>query len=135
MSSAMSSAKVTATNAAIQLIEGLQQRHGRLMFHQSGGCCDGSSPMCYPIGELIIGDGDVLLGEIQGCPFYIAAPQYDRWKHTQLILDVAPGPGGSDFSLEGEAGERFITRSRLFTTAEQSAIAAEPFSSTGTATL
>jgi uncharacterized protein (DUF779 family) len=107
-------AKVTATEAALKLINYLKTQHGELMFHQSGGCCDGSSPMCYPDGELIIGDGDVLLGEIGGCPFYIAAQQYKYWQHTQLIIDVASGPGGSDFSLEGPDGERFITRSRLF---------------------
>ncbi|MBD1810904.1 DUF779 domain-containing protein [Microcoleus vaginatus DQ-U2] len=111
-------AKVTATEAALKLINYLKTQHGELMFHQSGGCCDGSSPMCYPNGELIIGDGDVLLGEIGGCPFYIAAQQYKYWQHTQLIIDVASGPGGSDFSLEGPDGERFITRSRLFVNAD-----------------
>jgi uncharacterized protein (DUF779 family) len=111
-------AKVTATEAALKLINYLKTQHGELMFHQSGGCCDGSSPMCFPDGELIIGDGDVLLGEIGGCPFYIAAQQYKYWQHTQLIIDVASGPGGSDFSLEGPEGERFITRSRLFANAE-----------------
>ena len=111
-------AKVTATEAALKLINHLKTQHGELMFHQSGGCCDGSSPMCFPNGELIIGDGDVLLGEIGGCPFYIAAQQYKYWQHTQLIIDVASGPGGSDFSLEGPDGERFITRSRLFVNAD-----------------
>jgi len=111
---AMETAKVTATESALKLINHLKTQHGQLMFHQSGGCCDGSSPMCFPDGELIIGDGDVLLGEIGGCPFYIAAQQYKYWQHTQLIIDVASGPGGSDFSLEGPDGERFITRSRLF---------------------
>ncbi|WP_445247965.1 DUF779 domain-containing protein [Microcoleus sp. OTE_8_concoct_300] len=111
-------AKVTATEAALKLINYLKTQHGELMFHQSGGCCDGSSPMCFPDGELIIGDGDVLLGEIGGCPFYIAAQQYKYWQHTQLIIDVASGPGGSDFSLEGPDGERFITRSRLFANAD-----------------
>jgi uncharacterized protein (DUF779 family) len=111
-------AKVTATEAALKLINHLKSQHGELMFHQSGGCCDGSSPMCFPDGELIIGDGDVLLGEIGGCPFYIAAQQYKYWQHTQLIIDVASGPGGSDFSLEGPEGERFITRSRLFVNAD-----------------
>ena len=94
-------AKVTATEAALKLINHLKTQHGKLMFHQSGGCCDGSSPMCFPDGELIIGDADVLLGEIGGCPFYIAAQQYKYWQHTQLIIDVASGPGGSDFSLKG----------------------------------
>ena len=111
--------KVIATDAALKLIEYLKHQHGPLMFHQSGGCCDGSAPMCYPDGELMVGSQDVLLGEIGGCPFYIGAQQYAYWKHTQLIIDVAPGPGGSDFSLEGPEGERFITRSRLFTDEEQ----------------
>ncbi|MEG4046146.1 DUF779 domain-containing protein [Microcoleus sp. Pol17_C1] len=111
-------AKVTATEAALKLINYLKTQHGELMFHQSGGCCDGSSPMCFPDGELIVGEGDVLLGEIGGCPFYIAAQQYKYWQHTQLIIDVASGPGGSDFSLEGPDGERFITRSRLFVNAD-----------------
>lgn len=105
--------QVIATDAALALIDTLTVSHGALMFHQSGGCCDGSAPMCYPQGELMVGDRDVLLGEIGGCPFYISASQYNYWKHTQLIIDVAPGPGGSDFSLEGPNGERFITRSRL----------------------
>jgi uncharacterized protein (DUF779 family) len=105
--------KVIATEAALQLIEKLKAKYGPIMFHQSGGCCDGSSPMCYPQGELIIGDSDVLLGEIGGCPFYIAASQYEYWKHTQLIIDVVPGRGGM-FSLEGPEGVRFLTRSRVF---------------------
>ncbi|MBA2871245.1 hypothetical protein HNQ85_001515 [Anoxybacillus calidus] len=105
--------KVLATEAALQLIEKLKAKYGPLMFHQSGGCCDGSSPMCYPQGDLIIGDSDVLLGEIGGCPFYISAAQYEYWKHTQLIIDVVPGRGGM-FSLEGPEGVRFLTRSRVF---------------------
>jgi uncharacterized protein len=105
--------KVIATEAALQLIEKLKAKYGPLMFHQSGGCCDGSSPMCYPQGDLIIGDSDVLLGEIGGCPFYISAAQYEYWKHTQLIIDVVSGRGGM-FSLEGPEGVRFLTRSRLF---------------------
>ena len=114
--------RVTATDAALKLIEYLKNQHGSLMFHQSGGCCDGSAPMCYPDGELMVGSQDVLLGEIGGYPFYIGAQQYTYWKHTQLIIDVAPGPGGSDFSLEGPNGERFITRSRLFSDEEQAAM-------------
>jgi uncharacterized protein (DUF779 family) len=105
--------KVIATDAALELIEKLKAKYGPLMFHQSGGCCDGSSPMCYPQGELIIGDSDVLLGEIGGCPFYISKAQYEYWKHTQLIIDVVPGRGGM-FSLEGPEGVRFLTRSRVF---------------------
>jgi uncharacterized protein len=105
--------KVIATDAALALIEKLKAKYGPLMFHQSGGCCDGSSPMCYPQGELIVGDSDVLLGEIGGCPFYISKAQYEYWKHTQLIIDVVPGRGGM-FSLEGPEGVRFLTRSRVF---------------------
>lgn len=110
--------RVEATPAAVNLIRLLKETHGPLMFHQSGGCCDGSAPMCFPDGEFMVGGQDVLLGELEGCPFYIGAQQYQYWKHTQLILDVAPGPGGGDFSLEGPDGSRFITRSRLFTDEE-----------------
>jgi uncharacterized protein len=106
-------AKVTATKTALKLIDYLKNQHGQLTFHQSGGGCDSSSPMCFPDGEFIVGDADVLLGEIGGFPFYIGTQQYEYWQHTQLIIDVASGPGGSDFSLEGPEGERFITRSRL----------------------
>lgn len=105
--------KVLATKAALQLIERLRAKHGDLMFHQSGGCCDGSSPMCYPLGEFLVGDQDVLLGEIGGCPFYMGKAQYEYWKHTQLIIDVVEGRGGM-FSLEGPEGLRFLTRSRMF---------------------
>ncbi|MGM7635148.1 DUF779 domain-containing protein [Bacillus sp. Hm123] len=110
--------RVTATAAALQLIEKLKERHGPLMFHQSGGCCDGSSPMCYPEGDFLTGRSDVLLGEIGGCPFYMNAAQFDYWKHTQLIIDVVDGQGGM-FSLEGREGKRFLTRSRVFTEEER----------------
>lgn len=106
--------RVIATPKALELIETLKAKHGPLMFHQSGGCCDGSSPMCYPRGEFRTGPQDVLLGEIGGCPFYISRDQYEYWRHTQLIIDVVPGRGGM-FSLEGPEGLRFHTRSRLFT--------------------
>lgn len=115
--------RVLATDAALDLIAKLKARHGPLMFHQSGGCCDGSSPMCYPDGELLVGDGDVRLGEIGGCPFYMSATQYEYWKHTQLTIDVVPGRGGM-FSLEGPEGLRFLTRSRLFSDAERAALEA-----------
>jgi uncharacterized protein (DUF779 family) len=105
--------RVIATDAALVLIETLTKKHGPVMFHQSGGCCDGSAPMCYPQGDLIVGDHDKLLGEIGGMPFYISDSQFDYWKHTQLIIDVVPGRGGM-FSLEGPEGKRFLTRSRLF---------------------
>ena len=114
-------AKVCATEAALELIDELRRRYGDLMFHQSGGCCDGSSPMCYPRGEFIVGDRDVLLGQIGGQPFYIGAAQYETWKHTQLIIDVVAGRGGM-FSLEGPLGRRFLTRSRLFDESERAAL-------------
>jgi len=113
--------RVLATDATLALIARLKARHGPLMFHQSGGCCDGSAPMCFPEGELLVGDSDVLLGEIGGCPFYMSAAQYEYWKHTQLIIDVVPGRGGM-FSLEGPEGLRFLTRSRLFSDEEQAAL-------------
>lgn len=110
--------KVLATDAAIELIELLKSKHGPVMFHQSGGCCDGSSPMCYPLGDFIIGEQDVLLGEIGGAPFYMSKAQYEYWRYTQLIIDVVPGRGGM-FSLENPEGRRFLTRSRVFTEEER----------------
>jgi uncharacterized protein (DUF779 family) len=115
--------QVTATPAAVALIGKLRATHGELMFHQSGGCCDGSSPMCYPRGEFLVGDSDVLLGEVDDTPFYISRPQFEYWKHTQLILDVVPGRGGM-FSLEGPEGVRFLIRSRVFQDEEISALRA-----------
>ncbi len=109
--------RVTATEAAVRLIEELREQHGPLMFHQSGGCCDGSAPMCYPQGEFIVGDYDRLLGRIAGAPFYISGPQFEYWQHTHLIIDVVPGRGGM-FSLEGPTGRRFLTRSRLYSDEE-----------------
>lgn len=106
--------QVTATDQAIALIKRLVEKHGPVMFHQSGGCCDGSAPMCYTQGELMVGDQDQLLGYIGGMPFYISKPQFEYWKHTQLIIDVVSGRGGM-FSLEGSEGLRFLTRSRVFT--------------------
>jgi uncharacterized protein len=113
--------RVIATEKATELILKLKEKYGQLMFHQSGGCCDGSSPMCYQKGELIVGDTDVLLGEITKCPFYISKDQYHYWKHTQLIIDVVNGRGGM-FSLEGPEGKRFLTRSRVFTTEERATL-------------
>ena len=109
--------RVVATEAALQLIEELKAKYGPLMFHQSGGCCDGSSPMCFPEQEFNVGGSDVLLGEIGAVRFYMSASQFEYWKHTQLIIDVVPGRGGM-FSLEGAEGLRFLTRSRLFTEKE-----------------
>jgi len=117
--------RVIATPAACALMRRLSARHGPLMFHQSGGCCDGSAPMCYPRGEFRVGDSDVHLGDLDGHPFYMSAAQFEYWQHTQLIIDVVPGRGGM-FSLEGPEGLRFLTRSRLFTDDEQRALATRP---------
>jgi uncharacterized protein (DUF779 family) len=97
--------------------------HGPLMFHQSGGCCDGSSPMCYPVGDFRTGPQDVLLGHIADCDFYIGAAQFELWQHTQLTVDVVPGRGAG-FSAEAPEGVRFLTRSRVFTDAEVAELAA-----------
>lgn len=110
--------RVTLTEAARQLINELRQQHGPLLFHQSGGCCDGSAPMCYPASEFRVGERDVYLGEIGGCPFYISGPQFEYWQHTQLTIDVVKGRG-SGFSLEAPEGVRFVTRSRLYSDEEQ----------------
>jgi uncharacterized protein len=109
--------QVLATDLAVHLIRVLREKHGPLMFHQSGGCCDGSSPMCYPRGEFLIGDSDVQLGEVDGEPFYMSRSQFEYWKHTQLTLDVVPGRGGM-FSLDNAEGFRFLIRSRVFNDAE-----------------
>jgi len=105
--------RVLATDAAVGLLDDIRQDHPDILFHQSGGCCDGSSPMCYPAGEFLIGENDVKLGEIAGVPVYISASQFEAWKHTQLIIDVVPGRGGM-FSLDNGREKRFLTRSRLF---------------------
>ncbi|WP_288408414.1 DUF779 domain-containing protein [uncultured Herbaspirillum sp.] len=109
--------RVTATEATVALLRQLQARHGPVIFFQSGGCCDGSAPMCYPADDFTLGDTDVYLGDIDGVPFYIGADQFEYWKHTQLIIDVVNGNGGM-FSLENGSGKRFLTRSRLFSDAE-----------------
>jgi uncharacterized protein (DUF779 family) len=115
--------QVIATESALQLIERLCEMHGPLLFHQSGGCCDGSSPMCYPQNDFIVGDRDVQLGEIGGAPFYISASQFEYWKHMQLIIDVVAGRGGM-FSLENGHGVRFLVRSRMFSDDEFAALKA-----------
>lgn len=110
--------KVIATDAALALVAELQAQYGQeLMFHQSGGCCDNSAANCFLPGEITMGAGDVYLGDIGDCPFYIGKAQYAYWKHTQLIIDVTEGTGGT-FSLEGGTGKAFITRSRVFTPEE-----------------
>ncbi len=106
--------QVAITDRAREVIDTLRETHGPLMFHQSGGCCDGSSPMCFPDGELMVDDNDVLLGEIHGCKFYMSKFQYEYWKHTHLTLDVTDGRGAS-FSAEIPLGLRFVIDSRLMT--------------------
>ncbi|WP_044239775.1 DUF779 domain-containing protein [Chondromyces apiculatus] len=113
--------RVLVSPAAAKLIEELRGEHGDLLFHQSGGCCDGSAPMCYPLKEFRVGGQDVLLGQIEGCPFYMGAAQFDYWKHTQLEIDVVPGRG-SGFSVEAPRGVRFLTRSRIFSDDEIAAL-------------
>ena len=110
--------RVAITAEAEAVLRQLEAQHGPLLFHQSGGCCDGSAPMCYPRGEFRVGQRDVLLGEIAGTPFYIGAQQFEAWQHTQLLIDVVPGRG-SGFSLEAPLGVRFLTRSRVFDEAER----------------
>lgn len=117
--------RVTATEAARQLLAEIKADHGDVLFHQSGGCCDGSSPMCYPIDDFRIGQSDVCLGEIDGTKVWISGPQFEAWKHTQLILDVVPGRGGM-FSLDNGREKRFLTRSRLFNDTECAALGIEP---------
>jgi len=121
--------RAVITAAAAELLARLQDRHGPLMFHQSGGCCDGSSPMCYPAGEFIVGDRDVLLaildvGDSPGVPVWISGPQFEAWKHTQVIIDVVPGRG-SGFSVEAPEGMRFLTRGRAFTDDENRLLAGQ----------
>lgn len=115
--------RVLATKAAEALIAKLKSIHGALLFHQSGGCCDGSAPMCFLEGDFRIGSSDVLLGAIAGCPVYIGAAQFELWRHTQLIIDVVAGRG-SGFSAEAPEGVRFLTRSRVFSADEIEDLAA-----------
>ena len=117
-------ARVTATAAAIELIEEIRSEVPDILFHQSGGCCDGSSPMCYPANEFRIGSRDVKLGEVAGVPVYIGEAQFEAWQHTQLILDVVPGRGGM-FSLDNGREKRFLARGRVFTQQELATLALE----------
>jgi uncharacterized protein (DUF779 family) len=116
--------RVLCTAATKSLLKTLKEEYGTLLFHQSGGCCDGSAPMCYPAGDFKIGQADVFLGEIAGVPFYIGGAQFEYWQHTQLIIDVVPGRG-SGFSVESPHGVRFLTRSRVFTDEENEALERE----------
>ena len=119
--------RVLATDAALALIATLEAEHGALLFHQSGGCCDGSSPMCYPRGEFLVGGGDVRVGRLHvdhladPVDVWMSKPQFAYWEHTHLTIDVVPGRGGG-FSLESPEGVRFLLRSRLFTDAEEQAL-------------
>ena len=116
--------RVAVTASAEAMLTQLEAMHGPLVFHQSGGCCDGSSPMCFPRSEFKLGQRDVYLGTIANTPFYIGGEQYEYWKHTQLTIDVVPGRG-SGFSVESPEGVRFLTRSRLFSDEESLALDAE----------
>ena len=109
--------RVKITDEAKKIVGELRRKHGELMFHQSGGCCDGSSPMCYEAGEFLVGSSDVWLGEIDGCDFYMAKDQFEFFKHTELTIDVTEGRGAS-FSLEIPMGLRFVTKSRVFSLKE-----------------
>ncbi len=109
--------RVDLTKEASSLIATLKEKHGPLMFHQSGGCCDGSQPMCFEKGDFKIGGSDIKIGEIDGCEFFMSKDQYEYWKHTHLTIDVISGRGSS-FSIEIPLGFRFIVQSRLFTEAE-----------------
>ena len=128
----MSVARVSITPEAAALVRRLRTTHGDLLFHQSGGCCDGSSPMCYPKGEFRVGAQDIFLGTIEGCDFYMGRAQFEYWAHTQLTIDVVAGRGGG-FSLEAPEGVRFLTRSRLFTEEETAALEAQGPPPTGAA--
>ena len=122
--------RVCVSPAASAMIAKLRAIHGELLFHQSGGCCDGSSPMCYPRGEFRVGAQDVLLGSIEDTPVYIGAAQFEYWQHTQLTIDLVPGRGGG-FSLEAPEGMRFLTRSRVFSDDEWAELRAGPALLTG----
>jgi uncharacterized protein (DUF779 family) len=116
--------RVDVTPEAAALIRSLREEHGPLLFHQSGGCCDGSAPMCFPEGEFRVGGSDALLGEIEGCRFYMGKKQFEYWKHTHLTIDVVEGRGAG-FSLEAPRGVRFLTRSRVFEQVELEALEAQ----------
>ena len=130
----MTVSRVSITPEAAALVRRLMAQHGELIFHQSGGCCDGSAPMCYPKGEFRTGAQDILLGSVEGCDVYIGRAQFEYWAHTHLTIDVVPGRG-SGFSLEAPVGVRFLTRSRVFTEAETAALDAEGPPASGAAAI
>jgi uncharacterized protein (DUF779 family) len=122
--------RVAVTPAAAELLRRLRDTHGPLMFHQSGGCCDGSSPMCYPLGDFLTGDSDVHLGDLDAgipepIPVWMSESQFRYWRHTHLTIDAVPGRGAG-FSLEAPEGVRFLIRSRLFTDAEYTELGEAP---------
>ena len=126
--------RVVFTPSARALVQRLKSEHGPLLFHQSGGCCDGSAPMCLRENDFRVGSHDVLLGVVEGTPFYIGSAQFTAWEHTQLIIDVIPGSGDS-FSIEVCGGNRFITGSRVFSDLEQAALKAAGPPLTGAASV
>ncbi|MCP9200772.1 DUF779 domain-containing protein [Gramella sp. GC03-9] len=105
--------RVDITEDAVRILDALKERHGDLMFHQSGGCCDGSSPMCLEKGDLLLNENDVWLGTVHGCEFFMSKDQFEYWKHTHLLVDITKGRGSS-FSLEIPMGVRFVIKSRMF---------------------
>jgi uncharacterized protein (DUF779 family) len=121
MSNPQTPSRVAATPAALSLLAQICADHGAVMFHQSGGCCDGSAPMCYSDGDFMIGDGDVWLGDIGGAPFYISAEQFEFFQHTRLLVDAEPGRGGA-FSLDNARGIHFVTKSELYSDEEYQAL-------------
>ncbi len=115
--------RVIINPEAILVVNELKSKFGELMFHQSGGCCDGSQPMCFEKGDFKVGNSDVCIGEIEGCEFWMSKDQFEYWQHTQLIIDVSKGRGSS-FSLEIPLGVRFITKSRIFDEFEMNSLEA-----------
>ncbi|MEO7351972.1 MAG: DUF779 domain-containing protein [Marmoricola sp.] len=122
--------RVSVTPEAVDMLRRLREQHGKLMFHQSGGCCDGSSPMCYPDGEFLTGDADVHLGSLDiggddRVEVWMSREQFTYWSHTHLTIDIVPGRGAG-FSLEAPTGHRFLIRSRLFTEEETENLGSRP---------
>ena len=117
--------RLSSTDSANKLIDELKKVHGDLMFHQSGGCCDGSAPMCFPKGEFYLGNSDVEVGVVNEVHFYMSAVQFEYWEHTHITLDTVPGTGGQ-FSVERPTGLRFIIRSRLYSDEEWEYLKSHP---------